>query len=86
MRASVRGIGLNGTGGAASVGDPFDLAANPGSTVSFVGLSLQPAPTTVPEPATATLAAFGLAALAAAGRFRFRRPAARRGVAPPPVR
>ena len=66
MFAALSGPGLNATGGEATLGDPFNLAGDPGSVISFRGLDGDtPA---VPEPPVAPLAAFVLAALLAIGR------------------
>jgi hypothetical protein len=72
MSAEVPGVGLNGTGGLARLGGPFDLSGSPGSLLSIEGVSLQPA--TVPEPAALLLMGAGLAAIVVArSRARARR-------------
>ena len=71
MYASVSGPALNGGGGEASLGDPFDFTGNPGSTISIPGAVL------VPEPESWTVVLFGLAALLAHARRRRTRHALR---------
>lgn len=62
MYASVSGPALNGGGGEASLGDPFDLMSNPGSTLSIPGA------VPVPEPESWAALLLGLAVLL----FRYR--------------
>jgi hypothetical protein len=59
MYGSVSGPALNGGGGEASLGDPFDFTGNPGSAISIPGAL------PVPEPESWVVVLLGLAALLA---------------------
>ena len=72
MGADIGGFGFNSTGGKATLGDPLNLDGDPGSSIGFAGVDLQPAPAAAPEPATGALAALGLALLAAVRSRRCR--------------
>ena len=77
MNADIGGLGFNSTGGKATLGDPLNLDADPGSSIAFAGVNLQPAPAAAPEPATGALAALGLALLATVRLRRARETGAR---------
>jgi hypothetical protein len=62
MYASVSGPALNGGGGKASLGDPFDFTGNPGSVISIPGAAA------IPEPKSWALLLLGTAALLASAR------------------
>ena len=72
MDAALAGPGMNGTGGEAALGDPFDVTGRPGSTLLIQGAPIGPVVSAVPEPSPTALVGLGLAALGAwrAGRRR----------------
>jgi hypothetical protein len=64
MYASVSGPALNGAGGEASLGDPFDIMGSPGSMISIPGA------VPVPEPELWMMMLLGLAGVLGAVRKR----------------